>query len=82
MNDELTVSEVARELRCSRSAVRKAIARGKLAATLVVVGPQSEYRVERSEVERYRGDHRTPRSQQSGAYTTGRKRRKSGDDDR
>lgn len=64
--DQLGVAEVARELRCSRSAVRKAIVRGKLRATLVAVpiGPdkvQTEYRVDRSEVERYQADHRTER---------------------
>lgn len=61
LTEGLSVSEVARALRCSRSAVRKAIARHKLRADLVSTGTQMEYRVSRSEVERYRGDHRTTR---------------------
>lgn len=66
MEQELGVAAVARELGSSRSAVRKAIVRGKLRATLVAVpvAPdkvQTEYRVARSEVERYQAEHRTAR---------------------
>lgn len=59
----LGVAEVARVLRSSRSAVRKAIVRGKLAADLVTdEWGQSVYRVDPAEVVRYQTEHRRGRA--------------------
>jgi hypothetical protein len=59
---QLGVAEAARALGSSRSAVRKAIVRGRLAAALVVdEWGQSVYRVDETEIERYRAEHRKPR---------------------
>jgi len=58
----MTISEAARSLGCSKSAVRKAIARGVLKAGLVPAGRRGPYYViDTREVERYRREHLTPR---------------------
>lgn len=58
----LGVAEVARVLKSSRSAVRKAIVRGKLAATLTTdEWGQQVYRVDPAEVVRYQTQHRRGR---------------------
>lgn len=59
----LTVDEVAASLGTKRSAVRKAIARGTLAAVLApgkYAGDRGVYYVTAEEVERYRATHRRP----------------------
>jgi len=59
---QLGVAEAARALGSSRSAIRKAIVRGRLAAALVVdEWGQTVYRVEETEIERYRAESRKPR---------------------
>jgi len=58
----LGVAEVARVLKSSRSAVRKAIIRGTLHAnTYKDEWGQSVYRVDPAEVVRYQTEHRTER---------------------
>lgn len=63
MSDEtLGVAEVARQLGSSVSAVRKAIVRGTLPATLTPGQRRgNEYRVTREAVEQYQREHRRPR---------------------
>jgi excisionase family DNA binding protein len=59
----LTVPEVAAALGCSKGAVRKAIKRGTMKATVVIGGPRGGgtlhgyYEVTPEEVERYRREH-------------------------
>lgn len=59
----LNVQEAAEALGISKSAVRKAIARGKMNATVIVGGPRGSgtadgyYVVSEEEVERYRTQH-------------------------
>jgi excisionase family DNA binding protein len=61
--NRLTVPEVAVALGVSKTAVRKAIARGTMKATVIVGGPRGSgtlngyYDVEPAEVERYRREH-------------------------
>lgn len=57
----MTVTEVAVALDCGKAAVRKAIVRGTLAATLQPGKFGDEYHVTREEMERYKAAHRTPR---------------------
>ena len=59
----MKVDEIATALGMSKGAVRKAIARGKMKATVVVGGPRGTgtatgyYDVAPEEVERYRAEH-------------------------
>lgn len=61
----MTVPEVATSLGVKQSAVRKAIARGTLRATVERTRTGWKYVVSEDEVERYRVDHRTPRRERS-----------------
>lgn len=65
MTTRLGVAEAARALGSSRSAIRKAIVRGTLAATQEEYVEKGEtrfrYVVEVDEIERYRAAHRRPR---------------------
>lgn len=57
----MNVHEVAEALGATKTAIRKAIARGVLPARLVP-GPRGpEYQVEPTDVEAYRANHRKPR---------------------
>lgn len=58
------VPEAARRLGSTKSAVRKAIARGTLAAVVKPAGtlaPWESYGIEEAELARYAREHRTPR---------------------
>lgn len=65
----MNVTQAAEALGSTKTAVRKAIARGTLAATkqpAVQAGPfDFAYDITPEEVERYRADHRTPRKVKS-----------------
>jgi hypothetical protein len=60
-DDTLDVPEAALSLGMTRSAVQKAIHRGKLAATRVPTVTGYKYLTTVGEVERYRDRHRTTR---------------------
>lgn len=61
--ETLDVPAFAVALGLKRSAVRKAIARGKLTATRVRVGHLEKFAIPIGEVERYRAEHRTKRKE-------------------
>lgn len=61
MDETLDVTAVAAALGVKRSAIRKAIARGTLAARRVESGTGYKYVIDATEVDRYAREHRVTR---------------------